>query len=131
MLYICQPDKSEEAKSEEGCQPERSPAGQGWVAFWEATQATGKKKGNVSEHMLSVVTNGQVRVEGDGFGAAHKKCPVYLRIPCARNEEVILPGEELVVCRSTADRVEEERGAASAHTGDASKKRRLSEQGTD
>ena len=126
MFHICQPETSEE-----GCRPESAPGGEDWVAFWEATRATGKKTGNVSEHMLSVVTNGQVRVDGDGFGAAQKKCPVHLRIPCARNEEVIMPGEELVLCRSAADSIEEARGTASVRTGDTPKRRRLSAQGTD
>ena len=126
MFYNCQPETSEE-----GCRPESVPGGEDWVAFWEARRATGEKMGNISEHMLSVVTNGQVRVDGDGFGAAQKKCPVYLRIPCARNEEEIMPGEELVFCRSADDSIEEACGTASVRTGNTQKRGRQSVQGTD
>ena len=63
---------------------------------------------NLAEHELAIASGWQLRVEGGGFQAAQKKCPIHVRIPCIRNEVAIQASAELVVaCQAGAARTAE------------------------
>ena len=72
--------------------------GDAFVPFWLAFSGGERfKSPNLSTQRLSVVTPGNVKVEGvPGWEAANKKCSVTLRIPILTNEGAVLAGDALL-----------------------------------